>query len=387
MKLSHLFIGKKRAIAQLLKKGYLEETQNNLDAAYEIYSQAASLGSGKAMVAIGNLYTNKQFRMVEQSNLAELILQGIPVFPWNLITKTVPDAKTALEWFRKAAELEDPQGCAVAGAMLCEGSGCPPDLEKGVAYLKKALALGVEEVRPLICIYETQKDISLSDEKYEEKLREFTHAVELNKPERFDLYSVLKGGTERQLARLGYILITRRNLNDPKYLEFKYLSSPMGIPYIPCCAKRGNWSSFVRVDLNAFSSDDVLLTFATDIHYSFFASGRLKPIGSAVYRSPAFGWLGEIKNAMVFKIDRQYLPQQEDMNRFIEAYHLHPKEYEDENAAFIVENGEKEYSAEIAAITDGKMDVLYRYTIGGFDMIESSFEPKLMELTLDSVCE
>ena len=383
MNLSGFFSSEKQAVEELLKKGNLEESQNNPDAAYEAYRQAAELGSGKAMVAIGNLYLTKQFRMVEQNNLMELMMQGIPAFPWNTVTKTVPDMKTALEWHLKAAELEEPRGCAVAGIMLCEGDGCQPDTKKGLVYLKKALDLGVEQVRPIIYIYDTPTDISVSDEEYEEKLRDFVNAVESENPERFAMYYYLKGGTDRQLTRLGHILITRQNLMDPKFMGFNYLVSPDKSPYIPCYARRGNWTTFVSVDLNAFPSDDVLITFCSDINYNLFDSSRLKIVGNAVYRSPAFGWLEETKKAFVFKIDRQHIPQPEDMKNYIETYRLHPKEYDESNSAFIVENGEKEYSVEIAAITNGKVEILYRYTVGGSDDIQSSFEPSLIELTLE----
>ena len=383
MKLFSFLGGKNQKIEKLLENGIQAEKQNNLEAAYESYKKAAALGSGKAMAAIGMLYAFKEFRPVKQNNLLELAMQGVPVMPWNFVEKNVPDMKTGFEWFSKAAELSDPKGCFIAGSMLCEGLGCQADTAKGLVYLKKALALGVEDALSAISVYDTGKNISVSDERYEEILRKFVSSVESGNIDRFELYSSLKGGTERQLTMLGKTLVTRQNLNDEKYMEFKYLFSSEGIPLIPCCAKRGNWTSFVRVDLNAFASDDTLITFTSDISNNFVNSSRLVSAGTAVYRSPAFGWLKEEKEAMVFKIDRQHLPSPEALKGFIEEYCLVPKEYDTDNSAFIVENGEKEYSVEIAAITDGKVEVLYRYTIGGSEVLESLFEPQLLELNLN----
>ena len=49
----------------------------------------------------------------------------------------------------------------------------------------------------------------------------------------------------------------------------------------------------------------------------------------------------------------------------------------------MVENGEKEYSLEVAGITDKKVEVLWRYTIGGSDSVDNYFEPELISLNLE----
>lgn len=383
MHLFHMLSTKNRKIAKHMAAGYDAEAQNNLEAAYGEYEQAAALGSGKAMAAIGALYLHKGFRMVEQTNIAELISQGIPVFPWNVIKKMVPDQITARQWYCKAAQCGEAAGYAAAGVMLCEGIGGSADLEKGLAYLNKALDMGVEEVRPALAVYAQAKDLHTSDEQYEQLLRDFIHAVEAEKPERYGLYSALKGGTDRQKTRLGHVLVTRRNLNDPKYADFKYLYSPEGVPLIPCCARRLNWKTFIRIDLNAFLSDDVLIAFSTDIGNTVTRTSRLTPAGSAVYRSPAFGWLRERKEAVVFRIRPQDVLPPAEMEQFAHENYLQPMEYAPDHVAFLLENGEKEYSAEIVAIAGGKVQVLFRYTIGGPDDLQETFEPELLELRLD----
>ena len=165
--------------------------------------------------------------------------------------------------------------------------------------------------------------------------------------------------------------------------EYKPPNSEKDVPLIPCTAVRLNWETLVRIDLNAFRSDDVLIAFSSDIRQSINNLGRLKSAGRAVYRSPSFGWLREEKEAVVFKIDRQIFPEGQEMERFENNNYLEPLNLSSDNTAFFVENGEKEYSAEIVAITDGKVSVLFRYTIGGPDEIKNTFEPELLNLRLD----
>ena len=67
----------------------------------------------------------------------------------------------------------------------------------------------------------------------------------------------------------------------------------------------------------------------------------------------------------------------------VKDFRLKDEEYRDESVAFMVENGEKEYSFEVAGINDGKVDVLWRYTIGGSDHVHQYFEPELISLEID----
>lgn len=363
-----------------LSAGKTAEAQGDLEAAFTAYTQAAELGSSDAMAAIGDLYVFRSFRQVEKTNLPEL-LQGIPVFPWNLHTAMADDHDSALKWYRKAADLGNPRGCYLAGAFLCDSQR---DIPLGLSYLEKAMAQGVKEAAYIHAIYAPPVRISISDQAYEALLREFQTAVEKESPHRFEQYARLKGGSDSQLARLGYLLTTRRNLNDPRYGLFRYLFDAQGIPLIPACCKRGNWRSFVRFDLNAFPPD-TYLAFSSDIvpRYTLGYLHRLREAGTARYRSPAFGWLGEEKHPIVFRIDPDAVLTGEDLETAIRQFFLIPAEYEPENAAFFTECGEKEYSVELAAIHDGQVDVLFRYTIGGSEELKSSFSPELLSLELN----
>ena len=68
------------------------------------------------------------------------------------------------------------------------------------------------------------------------------------------------------------------------------------------------------------------------------------------------------------------------MKEVVEAFQLREEEYLGDSLAFLVENGEKEYSFEIAGIQGNQVEVLWRYTIGGSDRVQNYFEPELISI-------
>ena len=72
-----------------------------------------------------------------------------------------------------------------------------------------------------------------------------------------------------------------------------------------------------------------------------------------------------------------------EFSEVVQAFRLMDEEYRSESVAFMVENGEKEYSFEVAGIYGEKIDVLWRYTIGGSDRVHKYFEPKLISLDIE----
>lgn len=381
MRIRDLLSGRKKKAQKLYDDGKAHETKGELDEAYEAYQQAAALDFTPAMTAIASLYISGSFRPVEKNNMMDLIMQGKPIFPWTLVTQKIPDYAAALSWLLKAAELNDSAGACTAGLMLCRGSEVSPDLEKGIMLLEKADALGNEHARHLLSLYRPAESGTYTDDAYEQLLKEFCSAAESGDSRCYDLYARLRSGSERQLARLGYVLSAAHCANDPHYAAFQTLNTPSGIPLIPAVGKRCNWKTFIRVDLNAFRSEDTLLAISSDIDASCILDTfhRLKPAGKASYRSPAFGWLGETKDAMLFQIDRSHTLDQNALQNVIERFMLIPEEYA-ENVAFIIESGEKEYSVEIAAITNDHVDVLFRYTIDGSDRVDHVFKPELLSI-------
>lgn len=71
------------------------------------------------------------------------------------------------------------------------------------------------------------------------------------------------------------------------------------------------------------------------------------------------------------------------MKEVVASFSLSDEEYQGESVAFMVECGEKEYSFEIAGIRDEKVEVLWRYTIGGSDRVHEYFEPQLVSIEID----
>ena len=370
---------------QLLKKGRAAQEQKKLEEAYALYEQAAALGNADAMVAIGVLYMRHAFRPVKASNLLQMLAQGMPIFPWDVQKKLVPDTKAALSWYRKAADMGHVEGMRIAGTMLCEGEYIPPDLDAGLQYLDKAAAKGNNLARWMRCLYSKPERKNVPDKQYERWLADFQKAVDNGAVDRYQLYEWLKSGSDAQLARLGYVLTSARNIGKKDYDQFKYLHTESGVPLVPACAKRGNWMSFVRIDLNAFASRDTYLAFSSDIKADCILQRchRLEKCGTALYRSPAFGWLKEEKEAVLLRIAPDKPLTGEELEAAVAQFLLIPEEYEPDNAAFFIENGEKEYSVEIAAICGDRVDVLFRYTIGGSDRVHEYFPSKLISLNLE----
>lgn len=370
-------------IRRKLSEGRQLQTQKDLEGAYDCYCRAAELGSTDAMVRIAGLYYSEQFRPVEQSNFMDLFLQGIPAFPWNTVTQKVPDYKSALEWFIKAADLGHGAAACMAGSMMFEGVGGRADKAKGLQYLKIAQKAGIPEARKALCIYEDPPRREFTSEQYEKLLAEFMDAATAGREEAYELYAQLKAGDDVKRARLGYVLTTAQNSGRPGFEPFRTAVAADGIPLVPVCWKRGNWRTFLRVDLNAFDSDDVKIAVSADIGAEciFNASHRLKSVGYAVYRSPEFGWLAEEKHAVLFGIDRNKRLDESVLEEIAENFLLTEAEYLPDNAAFLVECGEKEYSVEIAAIAEEKVEILLRYTVGGSDAVRDYFEPQLISLT------
>lgn len=370
---------------KLLQKGRTAQEQKRLEEAYAFYEQAAELGNADAMVAIGIMYMRCGFRPVRTSNMLQTLSLGMPIFPWNVQEKLVADAKTALSWYRKAADAGHVEGMRMAGTMLCEGACCPQDLDAGLQYLDKAVAKGDAAAKMMRCLHSKPVRMDLPDAVYERRLAAFRSAADKGEANMYELYEGLKSGSDAQLARMGYLLVTAQNIDKKGYHLFKYLQSKKGLPLIPACYKRANWESLIRIDLNAFARQDTLIALSIDFgaEHAELRCHRLQKCGTAVYRSPSFGWLQEEKQAVLLRIAPDAALTPELLKAAVRQFYLIPEEYEPDNAAFFIENGEKEYSAEIAAITGDQVDVLLRYTIGGNEWVHKYFQPELISVHIE----
>ena len=371
---------------QYRKEGLELEQQGKYEEAYIKYEEAGGMDDIPSMLYIARMYLSGNFRPVETSNLAELMLQGGPVFPWSQISEIHPDYESGLAWLIKAADLGDGFACEVAGNMICQGLGCEADVDKGIFYLKRALSNGQTSARRYICLYRPNGK-SLSNEEYEEQLTEFTKAADSGDEKAYELYATLKSGTCKQLARLGHILISAQNTHKTEYELFTFSVSPSGIPLLPVVSKRGSWCTLLRFNLDAWAEKYPLIAISSDILHverpddllSNFHHARI--VGTATYRSPAFGWLDEEeKHALLLQLGVDDTLDADAIKEVVESFQLSEEEYLGDSIAFLVEIGEKEYSFEIAGIQGNQVEVLWRYTIGGSDRVQNYFEPELISI-------
>ena len=161
--------------------------------------------------------------------------------------------------------------------------------------------------------------------------------------------------------------------------------SPSGIPNLPAAPKRGNYATFVRFNFDAFTDERPLILFSSDIAPDRLITclHRAEIVGTAKYRSPAFGWLQEEKSALLLRLDRALPASAEELKQVVSDFSLLEEEYEPDNIAFFTENGEKEYSVEIACLNGLDVDILFRYTIGGSGDVKRYFTPRLLSLALN----
>ena len=374
---------------ELWKAGEALEQQEKYEEAYRNYEKAAEMDDTMSMICIARMYLSGKLKPVDSSNLSQLLLQGGPIFPWSLRSEKKPDYKSGLAWLMKAADLGNDLACETVGSMLCEGIGCRADTEKGIAYLEKAAEQGRESARKYICLYRPDGK-TLTNAKYETCLTEFEQMAESGNDKAYELYATLKSGTPKQLARLGHVLIAAQNVQRKGFDVFRYASSPSGIPLLPVASKRGSWRTFVRFNLDAWEEKHPLIAISADILnprdtswlLGSFHHGRI--VGTAEYRSPEFGWLGEEKHAVLIRLGVEDALSSEELKEVVDAFHLIEEEYQGESVAFMVEEGEKEYSFEVAGLREGKVEVLWRYTIGGSNEVERYFEPQLISMDMQS---
>lgn len=352
----------------------LEET-NNLDEAFELYKKAAVAGLPDAMFKLYDLYINKNFHAKEMNNMLELVLSGKPVMPWEVHSQKKPDIEAGAHWLHRAAEFGHIEACFIYGHSLCGANR----IEEGLRFLDKA-AKGGHEMARLWRSYFTKHD-PISDMMYDKMLEKCFNAdgkIDL------EIAGILKDGQPRQLAIYGYKLMSMysKGLIDGSSLNF-YMPTSNGIPYFPIAPKRGCWETFIRINKDALPHG-TLLTFTSDIRVIPMSLHGLRIIGEAVYKSPSFGWLEEEKKAIVLQVDSAVHLDEQKVADVARRYVLRSDEYQPTNVAFFEENGEKEYSVEIAEIKGQTVNVLYRYTIGGSDEVWSYFTPTLINITLFS---
>ena len=165
-----------------------------------------------------------------------------------------------------------------------------------------------------------------------------------------------------------------------------------GIPLIPAAPRRMCWRTYIRIQWECFPKPDAYLALASDIldedrpDSLIDVRQHLRFVGKAVYRSPAFGWLQEEKTAVLLQYDPVRLTEWTQAvmqhTQLLKKNPLRPFECDD-SVSYLFECGEKEYSVEITCICDGRVDILYRYTIGGSEKVRQYCPAELLSLSLE----
>lgn len=372
----------------LIKKGREAQERGDYNAAYETYREAAQMGSDEAMTAIARLFLHTYFRQENRADWAKIALTGAPVLPWDMHGATGQNLEGALFWAKRAAEAGNAEGCCLAGSMLCAGVGGQANPEAGILYLKAALNKGVERAQDMLYIFQPGK-ISLADSDYTETLAQLDTALKTENADAFRLYYALKKGNERQMAKLGYVLTAAKNRGSFNASLIPTVVSAAGIPNLPAAPKRSDLATFVRFNLESFADERPLILFSSDMlsKRPIRCLHRAEIVGTAKYLSPAFGLLPEEKDALLLRLDRALPASEEELLEVAGDFSLIEEEYAPENAAFLVENGGKEYSVEIACLNGLEVDLLFRYTIGGSNDVKRFFAPRLLSLALNALEE
>lgn len=372
----------------LIEEGKAAQERGDFNNAYECYREAAQTGSDEAMMAIARLFLHTCFRQESRNDWAQIALTGVPVLPWDMHGANGQNFEGALYWAKKAAETGNAEGCCLAGNMLCAGVGCQANPEAGILYLKTAVNKGLDRAQDLLYIFQPGK-ISLADSDYTETLAQLETALKTESADAFRLYYALKKGNERQLAKLGYVLTAAKNRGSLNAALIPTIVSPSGVPNLPAAPKRGHFATLVRFNFEAFSDERPLILFSSDIAPDKLITRlhRAEIVGTAKYLSPAFGWLENEKNALLLRLDRALPASAEELKTIAESFGLAEEEYEPDNIAFFTEDGEKEYSVEIACLNGLDVDVLFRYTIGGNNDVKRYFAPRLLSLALSAPAE
>jgi hypothetical protein len=267
--------------------------------------------------------------------------------------------------------------------MAYGGIGCEKNIETAKFWLLKAIEKGNQYAMKA---YKAHfGDISLrfkSDEEYLALLEKFEDCANQGIADRcFELHSELIIGSEKQMAKLGYVIANGKYNVGGLYENFDYPVREDGEPYAPIFHHRVGWKSFVRINMDAFDDENLTFCISWDGVSSWKGIEPLKWIvvkpAQLVYTSGEFGWAPAQKEAVLLSVDKSFFDEsaleESGVSEDVE------KRIRESNEAWFVEHGEKEYSVEICQIKDGKPVILYRCTIDGWDQGERASKAEILK--------
>lgn len=365
---------KDHTVEECMHIGLLSWQEGDKETAFSWLEKAAEQGSSDAMRFIANMYFHENFRPVRVSGvekaMADALQRGqLVVMPHQCVDSEEPDYRTAWEWYMKAAEHGDIDSMSNAGVMALQGIGCEKNVELAEELIGKAAEAGNPFAQKAYRDFFGKTIFAFKpDDQYTALLADFQRSADVgDETASFEIYRNIILGTDRQLARLGYILAKGKYNSHEIYRQFGYPVRNTGEPYAPAYLfTRFEWVSYLKIDLNAFDEEEILLSFTSDVGRAITPVKWVEVVGEIEYTSGSFGWLRERKTATVFRVDRN-LPIEAAR---IESCPISNDYLLEEDSAWFIEDGEKEYSAEICQIKDGQPIILCRYTIDGADQGE-----------------
>lgn len=155
-------------IRELMSEAEAKRKDRQPAEAIRLYTQAAGLGDTNAMIQLGEGYSSGEgvpqddktaliwFRKAaEAGNTAGMVLLG-GLYELG-VDGAEPDDELAVQWFQKAADRDNPLGLYNLGTLYENGSGVPRNLEKAKALYEKAGNLGNTEAQKRLAQLKTQK--------------------------------------------------------------------------------------------------------------------------------------------------------------------------------------------------------------------------------------
>ena len=90
------------------------------------------------------------------------------------------------------------------------------------------------------------------------------------------------------------------------------------------------WENFWRLYLDAWAERNPLIAGSSDLDTEYELLSNLhhvRIVGKAAYRSPAFGWLREEKQAVLLRLGADDALDPDVMKNVVESFHLIEEEY------------------------------------------------------------
>lgn len=333
---------KEAEIKNRVTKAIEAERSGDLETAFKGYTSLYNEGFVPAAFYLGNLYMHRGFRSTEEKNeqTGQVIRR--------------PDLKSALSWYRKAADRGIREAMCNVGVMLVMGQGCEKDTEAGKRYLLRARDGGSEEAKSFLFqnFADQRSSVTYTDEEYSDLLTKFIQfSGEANAQECHKLFFKLVCGNDEQLSSLGTVLAlhkySTRNPFVNRMNQNSYPKLSNGMPCVPMyIAKRAPGASTLHLNTRCFPEGKIRLTLCSSIEdLTIFPLSGIEEVedgGVITYTAAPFGNMPATRSARIMEFTVE----------------------ENAEVCIFTENGDKEYLVEFGWLDDqNQLHFLFRYAV------------------------